>query len=462
MKLIKLSDIHIPENRQRRNFDLKSLNELAASIRTNGLFHPLVLRSTIIALEPGKAGKKFWLVAGERRLRAISDIYELNGNFKHDTLLIPHGEVPYIELGDLDELAREEAELDENIKRVDLSWQERAEATARLTEIRTKRAAASGHPPRNIILEVARELTGKDLPSGGAGKPQETVRREVIVARHLADPEVRAAKDVNEAFKILKRKEESQRRVQLAETVGRTYTAETAHTILNEDSLAWMARAEAGSFDVILTDPPYGIGADEFGDSGGAAAGAHFYEDSYETWQHIIEALAVEGFRITKPEAHAYVFCDITRFDEAKKVFTAAGWWVHRTPIIWHKPNGNRVPWPEHGPQRKHELILYAVKGKKKVTRIYGDVVSYPADENLGHPAQKPVALFVDLLRRSCDAGHAILDPFAGSGPILAAASELKLKATAIEQDQAAYGICVQRLKKAAAQPDFLAELMNS
>jgi site-specific DNA-methyltransferase (adenine-specific) len=288
------------------------------------------------------------------------------------------------------------------------------------------------------------------------GVHQETTRRELLVARHLGDPEVAGAKSVDEGYKVLKRKEEHDRRIKLAAEVGKTYSAETAHKVLNANAEDFLREALSEVFDVICTDPPYGIGADEFGDSGGHAAGAHFYEDSYGTWKNLIRTLAKESFRIAKPQAHLYCFCDITRFDEAKAVFADAGWEVFRTPIIWHKPNGNRLPWVDSGPQRKWELILYAKKGGKKVTRIYPDLVTYAADQNLGHPAQKPVALIRDLLQRSVNPGDSILDPFAGSGSLLVAASELKCKATAVEQDAAAYAICLERLKRLSAEPELV------
>lgn len=413
----------------------------------------VVLRQSFDA----KADEVVWfLVAGERRLRAISDIYALGDTITHDSLPVPTGEIPYVDLGELDELAREEAEFDENTKRENLSWQEEAAAVQRLAAARAKAGGVETLSP-DIVREVARTAipAAKDLPTGHLGVHQENTRRQIIVAAHLNDPEVKGAKDANEAFKILKRKEDAKRRVELAAEVGKTYTAETAHQVLNEDSLAWMAACPAEQFDVILTDPPYGINADEFGDSGGKAAGAHFYEDSYENWKKIAEALAKEGFRITKPQAHLYAFCDITRFEEFKSILEDEGWNCFRTPIIWHKPNGSRTPWVDFGPQRKYEIILYANKGRKPVTRIYPDLVSYPADENLGHQAQKPVGLFLDLLRRSVAPGDKVLDPFAGSCPALEAGQELKTKVTCIELDPAAYGIGVNRLKKLKSAPEL-------
>jgi DNA modification methylase len=129
-----------------------------------------------------------------------------------------------------------------------------------------------------------------------------------------------------------------------------------------------------------------------------------------------------------------------------RQAFNIAGWMVFRTPLIWYKKAGMRAPWPEWGPQRKYETILYAVKGKRPVLKMLGDVLDYPPDANLGHAAQKPVALFSDLLSRTCLPGQSVLDPFAGSGPIFSAAHGLKVRATGIEQDQASYGIMCQRI----------------
>ncbi len=449
MKTIPISQIRISPDRQRKSFDLKSLNELGESIKQNGLFHAIVLRIAKEEIPGAPALQHVILVSGERRLRAITDLHELNDSFKYDNQSVPKGEIPYVDLGDLDEFAREEAELDENIKRMDLSWQERATATARLTALRSKQSQTR-RSPAPTVADIALEVRGSS-----EGYHQEVTRRELLVARHLADPEVKGAKDVDEAFKILKRKEETNKRVLLAAEVGRTYTAETAHTLLNEDSLQWMGRSEAGVFDVICTDPIYGINADEFGDSGGKAAGPHLYKDSYEKWKDDITCLAKQGFRITKAQAHLYAFCDITRFEEFKWILAQAGWSPFRTPIIWHKPNGSRTPWVNEGPQRKWELILYANKGKKPVTKIYPDLVTYSADENLGHNAQKPVALILDLLRRSIAPGDRVLDPFAGSCPLLPAAQELKVMATCLETDPAAYALGIQRLNRLKAAPEL-------
>lgn len=438
MKLLPLSEIHIAPDRQRRTFDPKTLQELVEDIRENGLFNAVVLRQV---WHPNESGEDLILCQGERRLRAIEDLWSLGGTLRYDGEIIPEGMIPYVTLGDLDPLQAELCELSENLHRDDLTWQERASATAKIMRLRTEIAAQKGEAPPAVSV-IAEEVRGSS-----EGIHHEETRREIILAELMEkDPEIKAQKNSNEAWKLAKRKETTKRNAELAETVGKTFSA-GSHTLLNADSINWMwHHASEGKFDIILTDPPYGIGADEFTEGGG---GAHDYADDYKTFRACVEAIAHQGFRVTKPQAHLYMFCDIERFYELRALCSSAGWQVHRTPLIWHKPNnaGGIPPWPEHGPRRAYELILYAIKGKKPVTAIAPDVISIPQDLNLGHAAQKPVALYAELLKRSCRPGDQVLDPFAGSGPLLPAAHAAKCIATVIEKDPASYGIILTRAK---------------
>lgn len=435
-QVIDISLIQVAPNRQRRIFEAAKLHELADGISKRGLLHAIILRAE---------GDAYVLVAGERRLRAVTDLADLGQPIRHDGREVPLGSIPYTLFSDLDPLAAEEAELEENVHREDLTWQERAAAYSRLAALRTRQAVAAGLPPPTVA-DIAIEVRGTS--EGGSGA---TTRKELILAKHLDNPEIKAATSVKEAFKILVKQEAREKARVLGEAVGRTYDS-SAHTALNENSLLWMQECSDAQFDVILTDPPYGMGADEFGDSGGLAAGAHAYVDDLETAKACYAVLATEGFRIAKAQAHLYAFCDIDNFPWLKELFSAAGWSVFRTPLIWYKKSGMRAPWPDSGPQRKYETLLYAVKGKRPILKMLGDVLDYPPDTNLGHAAQKPVALFEDLLRRSCLPGNSVLDPFMGSGTIFPAAHELKLRATGVELDQASYGVAVKRLQGLDAQ----------
>lgn len=438
MQTISIGDVVITSGRQRRDFDEGALQALGSDIAysDHGLLHPIILRE-------GDEGQLI-LVAGERRLRAIRDLHELGIPFYHQQELVPQGEIPFIRLGRLSELSAEEAEFAENEVREQLSWQERAAANARLKDLRDRQAAAANKP-----APTTREFAAEVRPSG-EGVNFDQTRKELLVAKYLDDPEVQAAKGVQEAFKVLQRKERAAKHAELAEQVGMSHVGQ--HTCLNLDSLEWIVQAPSGHFDVILTDPPYGMGADEFGDSGGAAA-AHGYSDDENTF-HIALRVLEETYRIAKPEAHLYAFCDIDRFHLLRQELSRTGWKVFRTPLIWHKPAAFRAPWPEHGPQRKYELILYAIKGDRRALKLAPDVITCPPDENLGHAAQKPVALLQELLSRSVRPGDRVVDPFCGSGGIFPAASNLQVIATGIEIDKTSFGISLERLNalKGASQ----------
>jgi DNA modification methylase len=444
LKLIEVSSIVVKPNRQRREFRLGELNELAESIQKFGLFHPIILRREL---------NDFVLVSGERRLRAVRGIYELGGTFTCSAQPVPPGCIPFLSLNELSELEIEEAELEENTRRVDLTWQERADVTRRLATLRARRAQARGEPPPPVAA-IANEVRGSSN-----GYYQEATRRELLVAGHLDDPEVKGAKTLDEAFKVLKRKEATKENARLAETVGKTFTAQ-AHQAINGDSLRWLVDCPSDQFDVILTDPPYGIGADEFNDSGvtGRRLGiaGHSYTDDEEYFWRVVNVLGPESFRVAKSQAHLYWFCDIDYFVPVREQLQETGWWVHRTPLIWYKPNALRVPWPEHGPRRSYELILYAVKGKRKVNYVAPDILTFSPDTQLGHGAQKPVALYAELLKRSIRPGDAVLDPFAGSGPLIPAAHELKCRATCVELDPASYGIILKRIEALTLEQELV------
>ena len=424
--------ITTPPNRQRREFKPDELNDLADSIEKTGLLHPIVVR---------EEGDATFLVAGERRFRAMQDLHDLGREFTCAGYRVTPGEIPCTLLRDLSPLEAMEAEFEENIRRVDLTWQEKAMATAGLMKLRQAQSEA-GQRPAPTIATISAEVR----PSG-EGVNHETTRREIILAQHLDDPEVKSAKSVDEAFKTLRKRERAEKNAALAESVGQSFS-NSLHAVYHGDSLEWL-RAYSGSptFDVILTDPPYGLNADKWSPSGVTDyQDSHTYEDSPEYALQCYTTLAVEGFRITSPQAHAWVFLDIDMFPAIRQVFRDAGWKVFRTPITYISHSSFRAPWGELGPQRKTQWLLFANKGDKPMQKMLPDYVEARADAQLNHPAQKPVGLLSGLLARSVTAGQRVLDPFAGTGGIFPAAHSLLCSATGIELDQTYYGICLTRI----------------
>ena len=441
MRIVPIEQITIGATRQRSSFDPADIMELATSITARSLLHPIVVR------EDPDSDEQWILVAGERRLRAIRELWDLGDTLRHSGQVIREGFVPIVTLGELDPLEAEEAELEENVKRKDLTWQEHARATKRLAELRIAQAAERGVEPPSIA-DIAEEtfVSKRDGFAGDSAYATIATKQEILIADHLDDEDVVKAKTLSDAMKVVRQKETAKRNAELAERIGAIAPSQL-HDLLQGDSEQILSAWQGEKFDVLLTDPPYGMGADEFGDSGGAVMlGVHSYKDDEAAFASVVRILSFATAH-TKDQAHAYVFCDFDRFRTLREAMGCFGWTVFRTPLIWIKNNG-RVPLPQHGPRRQYELILYAFRGNKMVTSIQADTIECPTDENLGLGAQKPVELYCNLLRRSVKPGDRVLDPFAGTGTIIPAAHSLRCRATAIERSPQQFGIAAARLER--------------
>ena len=107
---ISLSDIDINKNQPRKNFDKGALEELAASIKENGLLQPIAVQ---------QIGERYQIIAGERRFRAFK--------------LLNEPKIPAI----IKNLSRQQVmqmALIENLQREDLTAIEEAEAMKALME----------------------------------------------------------------------------------------------------------------------------------------------------------------------------------------------------------------------------------------------------------------------------------------------------------------------------------------
>jgi site-specific DNA-methyltransferase (adenine-specific) len=427
------------ENRIRRDFDESKIAELAASILSKGLMHPPVLRYN--------TNFEFVLVAGERRIRAMKKLHAEKKQFTYSwydaanpekaaTQPIPSGMIPAAMLGDLSPSAIAEAELEENTIRADLTWQERAAYYDKLHTHRTEQALTAGAKP-HTIADTAEEV-GVGRRDGYTSR----VSNLLTLAKNMDDPEISTAATPKDAMRILRRKATKFLMEQLASIT----TEENAQVqIKNLDARGALLNILDGQYDCIITDPPYAVGADNFGTQSQLS---HDYTDDPEEALDLLQLLAVESYRVAKAQAHLYMFCAFERYAEIADMLTDAGWRVWPRPLIWKKGTG-MLPRPDHGPRYTYECIIFANKGDRSVL-VSGspDVLDFPAISGklLQHAAEKPVELMKNLIARSCAPGDKLLDPCAGTGPTLAAAKLLRIQALGFELNSDTYNIAVNRL----------------
>lgn len=437
MRLIPIDDVVIGPSRQRTaGKATKDISELKKSILQRGLIHAPMLHTDNT------------LIAGERRLLAIKELYLDGLQFNHDGQVIPLGMLPYTTLAEADEATLLELEFDENFHRLDLTWQERAKATVRIHELRKE-----VNPAQTLKDTAALLLTATAAPDAPPPTPQAIQNKKVnlvklkAVVDNLANPIVANAANPEKAYKELldARKRELERDlIHLSPSVS-------PHTLILGDFRTLSDTLERESFDLILTDPPYGINAHK----AGAGALEHRYDDTptyaLDLYRHIFRS----AFGLLKPMGTVFVFCDIEHFITLRTMAEQQAFSTFRTPLVWHKGSEGHAPWGREGPKRTYELLLYAVKGQRSLALPLGsDVLSVPrntVDPNRVHAAEKPAELLRFLISKACRSGDRVLDPCCGSGPIFTAAQGLGVHVTGVEMNPEYHTLSASRLARLAS-----------
>ena len=169
--------------------------------------------------------------------------------------------------------------------------------------------------------------------------------------------------------------------------------------------------------DVLVTDPPYGIGRDGKPPSTSSHGGHKGY--AFAGW----DGARPESFDALLGRTTAQVIWGGNYF--ADMLPPTAGW------LVWDK--GQRID------QADAELAWTSLPSPVRVFTL--NRVALMTDGAV-HPTQKPVALMRWVIQK-CPPGT-VLDPYAGSGTTLVAAKSLNRKAIGVE--------CVERYCEVAAK----------
>ena len=190
------------------------------------------------------------------------------------------------------------------------------------------------------------------------------------------------------------------------------YYEDDAVTIYHGDCREVLPLVQA---DVVVTDPPYGVGVDYDGHDDTAAELESLIAD---VWPHLERfdrvALTPGVGNIHRWAAPRWTLC---WFDPGG---TGSGPWGFCTwqPVLVY----GKDPYLAHGKGRRPDGLELMQRGDP--------------DAALDHPCPKPIGVMRWLIQRVTWSGEAIVDPFMGSGTTLRAAKDLGRRAIGIDQSE--------------------------
>jgi site-specific DNA-methyltransferase (adenine-specific) len=430
---IAIKDIFIPPDRQRKSVNESKIAELAVSIQSHGLLHSLTVAPLdTVRFPDAPSHLPYQLVAGYRRLlaHAFMKIPEVEANFREQ----------------LTDLEREEIELDENLVREELSWQDSVAAKARIAQLR-------GMIYGDGVREVAEHL----------GEAKSVTADDIKLAKAMEIlPELKGSKNKHQAMNKLRMIENRARLHDLSEIhskmvreVNTGRVGDVSTRVHLGDALEIVTRWNSGIAGCVVTDPPYGINLDEGATKRDSYHPTIYHDDTYDIMD-LTSRIATEAFRLLKEDAHAYFFFDIKAYAKVYKMLSDAGFKVDPMPLLWVKPGPGQANHPESRWASGYEACFFCRKGNRQLLK-QGQSNVLPHDPvppgRKIHPVEKPVSLLRQLIESSTVPGEVVVDFFGGSGSTGEAAIQTGRNFLICEKDAAYHAGIIERLNKLIQSP---------
>ena len=209
--------------------------------------------------------------------------------------------------------------------------------------------------------------------------------------------------------------------------------------IYQGDCLEVMKDIPSGSVDLILCDPPYGVGASSNGVKSSIA--------DLSLIKPFFDLAFSECSRVLKNGKHIYINTDWRTYPLLyllmSKYFTV------RNLIVWNHKLLRMGNWYRFS----YELIIFATKGESKrqfsgaerdIFEIKPEINELPPRRL--HKSQKPIELCRKMILNSSAEGEVVLDFCCGSGSTCVAAVEENRQFIGIELDEKYFDVACDRV----------------
>lgn len=441
---ILLSEIIVDDSdRHRKN--LTGIEDLIASIERVGLLNPLIL------------DQNNHLIAGRRRYEALKRM--------------GRDRAPYRRLDDLDAGTRRLVELDENLRRVDLPWQETALAIYQLHTLKAADSpswqqadtvAFTGLSPTLVSNAVAvgsalQRGDSKVAACGTLGSAADLLRRRRALALDEAlsenpfddsetfdeqpfdpspvpaDPSSSGIPEPGEGdIYIFPGKPDDgpggPSPLPAPAPSPQLSRPPSQYSIIAGNFLEMRGRLKK-KFNLIHCDFPYGINFDK-SDQGGAAENDAQYKDTPELFWSLVNGLLESQEDLIADSAHMIFWYSMNYHCELIERLEKHGWFVVRTPLIWHKTDGAGIASDyRRRPKHIYETALFCSRGDRPILQLRNDCYGTGlARHTEGHLSAKPQEMLEYFLSMVVTEYSNFLDPTCGSGTSVRAAAALGAK----------------------------------
>lgn len=418
------------ENRQRKIIET---SDLEPSIQKRGVLQPIII------------GDDFVLVAGERRLTA--------------SIKLGLPDIPIRFTSTLDPQELQIIELEENLRRSDLCWQDQILALDRIhklylgldsdwTKTATANALCISLPDLSHKLRVAGEMHLEKISKA------ESFR---VAYNMLARRDDRAIGDamsdlVEAGIGILDAPVATQEPPRGASGVaprpvgtppiGTSLAPLTAphvpspprkilpaeESIVQADFIKWVETYSGPKFNFVHCDFPYGI--DVFAGKMSGRESWTGYADAPDVYWNLISALCKNLNKIMAHSGHLMFWFSMDYYCETLEAFRKLAPDLHfqKMPLIWHKTdNVGILSDPRRRPRHVYETAMIASREDRQIIKSVSDTYGAPTNKD-HHPSTKPEPMLRQFFQMFVDEYSTMLDPTCGSGSSIRAAESLGAK----------------------------------
>ena len=430
MEKINILDVIVSEKRHRK--ELGNLFELAASLEEHGLIQPIVI------------DEDNNLIAGGRRLAAA--------------IMLEWDEIEFIRKENLNPVQKEYMQLEENIRRKQLTYKEECRAKERIIEIAIdlgmiEPSQQKAESYSKIPVRKAADMLGESI-----GKLSEDLQVAEAIKDGLLDGLADDAGRV-ETLRVMKAAQLKIARKRMAELIEEEKADETIvetmhkiHVICGKMETVQLPFRPS----LVITDPPYGVDLKDtllFGRD--RRPGDELFEDHPELIVEMLPIWMASIHATTADNAHIYMFSAIQHYQLIADAAKEMAWHMDPMPLIWKKSTHGTSLNPHCYHARAYEPIYFFIKGEPKhkpLIKSGSNLIEIPGVIKSSHPTEKPVKLYSELFIRSYTPGDKLGDYFAGTGTLGEIAFALGIECVLIEIDSANVDMINIRIANLAAK----------